>query len=56
MKNKVICIEKERQKREERRKQLVMPTKDLRDYLDFKNLLRAGRLSKEYARRGSLFG
>ena len=46
MKAKVYCIFEEKFKREENRKLLVMKTKDLKDYLRFRETLRRNRAAK----------
>lgn len=50
--SKVFNFFQEKQKREERRERLVMPTKDLADYLNFRRVLRADKKLQRKRLRG----
>jgi hypothetical protein len=52
----VYCIFEEKKKIEDKRKQLVMPTKDLLDYLRFRQLCRSAKESKAYEAKLSKLG
>lgn len=52
MKPIIIDLSKERQKRENARKRLVMPTKNLADYLAFKQISREVKRGKALIAKG----
>jgi hypothetical protein len=52
MEKKIISLSEEREKREKARKRLVMPTKNLADYLTFKQISREVKRGKALIAKG----
>lgn len=49
---KIVCFFQEKEKREKDRQNLVMPTKDLSDYLTFKQWKRECKRGRELVAKG----